>query len=109
MPDLGRLDDQDFPAFTTGQAAELLGVQTAFLRSLDTAAVLSPERSAGGHRRYSRRQLEQAARLRELFDQGHPLQAAARIAGLEDELSAAHEEIGALRAELDRRTDENTA
>ena len=109
MPDLGRLDDQDFPAFTTGQAAELLGVQTAFLRSLDTADVVSPERSAGGHRRYSRRQLEQAARLRELFDQGHPLQAAARIAGLEAELSAAHEEIGALRAELDRHTGENTA
>ena len=31
-----RLDDPDFPALTMSQAADLLGVQPAFLRSLDT-------------------------------------------------------------------------
>ncbi|SDZ35088.1 MerR HTH family regulatory protein [Amycolatopsis xylanica] len=97
---LKKLDDADYPAYTTGQAASLLDVQQAFLRSLDTAALLRPERSDGGHRRYSRRQLELAARIRVLFDDGHTLASAARIIGLEDELSAANSEIRALRDQL---------
>ena len=35
---VGRLDDEDYPAVAMGQAAELLEVQPAFLRSLDAAA-----------------------------------------------------------------------
>lgn len=93
---LGQLDDDDYPAMTMGQAAELLGVQQAFLRSLDAAGVLAPQRSSGGHRRYSRRQLELAARLRELFDQGMSLDAAARIVGLEDQLDTARARIDEL-------------
>jgi MerR family transcriptional regulator, heat shock protein HspR len=83
---LGRLDDEDYPAVTMGQAAELLGVQPAFLRSLDTTGVLNPHRTDGGHRRYSRRQLAVAARLRQLLDAGHPLASARAISGLEDRL-----------------------
>ncbi len=86
---LGRLDDEDYPAVAMGQAAELLEVQPAFLRSLDAAGVVRPERSGGGHRRYSRRQLERAARVRALFDEGMDLGAAARIVDLEDRLDAA--------------------
>ena len=37
-----------------GLAAGLLGVQPAFLRSLDAAGLLTPGRSVGGQRRYSR-------------------------------------------------------
>jgi MerR family transcriptional regulator/heat shock protein HspR len=95
---LGRLDDEDYPAVTMGQAAELLEVQPAFLRSLDAAGVLTPERSGGGHRRYSRRQLETAARMRALFDQGLTLDAASRIMELQDLLDAARARI----AELER-------
>jgi len=96
---VSRLDDQDYPAVTMGQAAELLGVQPAFLRSLDAAGVLTPQRSGGGHRRYSRRQLVLAARMRELFDQGMTLDAAARIVGLQDELDTARARIGELEAQ----------
>jgi DNA-binding transcriptional MerR regulator len=106
---LSRLDDEDYPAVTMGQAAELLGVQPAFLRSLDAAGVLAPQRSTGGHRRYSRRQLEIATRMRELFDQGLTLDAAARILTLEDQLDDAHARIDVLEqpiqdAEPDRRS-----
>jgi DNA-binding transcriptional MerR regulator len=56
--------------------------------------VLHPVRSARGHRRYSRRQLEYAARIRTLFDQGITLEAAAyRILTLEDDLAAARRRI----------------
>jgi MerR family transcriptional regulator/heat shock protein HspR len=98
MAGVGRLDDEDYPAFTMGQAAELLEVQQAFLRSLDAAGVLAPLRSGGGHRRYSRRQLELAARMRALIDEGMTLDAAARIVGLQDELDTARARISTLEA-----------
>ncbi|MGW0058248.1 MerR family DNA-binding transcriptional regulator [Nocardia nova] len=49
-----------------GRAADMLGTPQAFLRSLDEAKLITPQRSAGGHRRYSRYQLRIAARAREL-------------------------------------------
>jgi MerR family transcriptional regulator/heat shock protein HspR len=97
---LSRLDDEDYPMMTMGQAAELLGVQPAFLRSLDAAGVLRPGRSEGGHRRYSRRQLALAVRMRELFDEGMTLDAAARIVGLQDELDTARARIADLEARI---------
>jgi DNA-binding transcriptional MerR regulator len=120
---LSRLDDEDYPAVSMGQAAELLGVQPAFLRSLDTAGVLHPHRTDGGHRRYSRRQLAQAARLRELLDAGHILVSAQTILDLErrlkdtdsarrradDAQEHATAELRAARAVLRTRTDELAA
>lgn len=88
-----KLDDVDYPAYTMGTAAELLGVQPAFLRSLDAAGLLSPGRSTGGQRRYSRADLTLATRVRELLDQNMPLTAATRIVNLEHQLAAAHQRI----------------
>ena len=98
---LRRLDDPDFPTLTTTQAAELLGVQAAFLRSLDAAGVLEPHRSTGGHRRYSRTQLAQAVRLRELLDGGHSLASAGVIVDLQDQLADARADAQRLRDEAD--------
>lgn len=95
---LRRLDDPDYPALTMSQAAELLGVQAAFLRSLDSAGVLHPHRSPGGHRRYSRQQLLLAARMRGLLDDGHPLGSAEVIVGLQDELASARADLERARA-----------
>jgi MerR family transcriptional regulator/heat shock protein HspR len=106
VADLGRLDDGDYPAVTMGQAAELLDVQPAFLRSLDSSGVLQPHRTGGGHRRYSRRQLALAARLRELLDQGHSLASAHAISGLEDRLHDRDSELERARAELSEARDE---
>ncbi|MEJ3656586.1 MerR family transcriptional regulator [Actinomycetes bacterium KLBMP 9759] len=64
---VSRLDDADYPAVTMGQAADLLQVQPAFLRSLDAAGALQSHRSSGDHRRYSRRQLKLTTRMRALF------------------------------------------
>lgn len=97
------LDDPDFPAYTTGQAAELLGVRQAFLRSLDAAGAVVPQRSVGGRRRYSRRQLAFAARIREQFDLGHSLVAALRILTLEDDLAAERALTASLLARLSAR------
>jgi DNA-binding transcriptional MerR regulator len=86
-------DDADFPAYTMGRAAEMIGVTPAFLRSLGAAGLIEPERSLGGHRRYSRHQLLLAGRARQLLDDGMPMAAACRIVTLEDRLAAAHRRI----------------
>ena len=99
--DTERLEaDQDYPVATMGEAARLLGVQPAFLRSLDAAGFLTPQRSPGGHRRYSRHQLALAARMRELFDEGMTLDAAARVVTLQDELAITKAALAAARDEL---------
>ena len=101
-----RLDDPDFPALTMSQAAELLGVQPAFLRSLDSSGALEPHRSPGGHRRYSRHQLALAARLRGLLAAGHPPASAETSVGLQDELATARADAERLRSATRRlRTD----
>ena len=91
-----RFEDDDFPAYTMGRAAEMIGVTPAFLRSLGDAGLLSPQRSTGGHRRYSRHQLRLASRARVLVDEGMALNAACRIVDLEDQLDAAHRRIAEL-------------
>jgi MerR family transcriptional regulator, heat shock protein HspR len=88
-----KLQDLDYPAYTMGRAADLLGVQPAFLRSLDAAGLLTPNRSAGGQRRYSRADLTLAIRVRELLDENMPLAAATRIVSLEQQLAAAQRRI----------------
>jgi DNA-binding transcriptional MerR regulator len=98
-------DDADYPAYTMGRAAEMLGVTPAFLRSLGSAGLIQPQRSLGGHRRWSRHQLLLAGRVRQLLDEGLPLSAACRIVTLEDRLAAAHRRIielgGTLTADED--------
>jgi DNA-binding transcriptional MerR regulator len=95
---LGRLEDDDYPAYTMGRAAEMLGTTPAFLRAIGEARLITPLRSEGGHRRYSRYQLRVAARAREIVDQGTPIDAACRIVILEDQL----EEAQRLNAEYRR-------
>ncbi|MER6271808.1 MerR family transcriptional regulator [Streptomyces sp900105755] len=93
------LDDDDYPAYTMGRAAEMLGTTPAFLRALGEHRLITPLRSEGGHRRYSRYQLRIAARARELVDQGTAVEAACRIVILEDQLEEAQRINDQLRAQ----------
>ncbi len=80
------------------------GVRQAFLRSLDAAGVVRPQRNACGRRRYSRRQLALAARWPpgsgSWSTQGHTLAAARRIVALEDDLTAERALTARLHARL---------
>ncbi|OIK27964.1 MerR family transcriptional regulator [Streptomyces malaysiense] len=102
-PGVGHLDDDDYPAYTMGRAAAVLGITPAFLRAVGRAGLIDPLRSEGGHRRYSRRQLRIAARARELVDQGTPVEAACRIVSLEDQLADAHRLNREMRRKLNGR------
>jgi DNA-binding transcriptional MerR regulator len=79
-----------------GAAADILGVTPAFLRALGEAQLITPRRSDGGHRRYSRHELELASRARQLVDEGMSLAAACRVVTLEDQISALEGQVSGL-------------
>lgn len=89
------------PAFTIGTAAQLLGVSQAFLRQLGVNGLLDPQRSTGGHRRYSQHDLGLASQARVLVDEGLSMDAACRIVSLQVELAYARAEIAELHRQLD--------
>lgn len=68
-----KLEDDTFPAYSMGRAAEILGVTQAFLRGLDAGQLLISQRSPGEHSRYSHYQLRLAGCVRELVDAGNAL------------------------------------
>jgi len=95
--------DEDYPAYTMGRAADIVGVSQDFLRRLGDAKLIDPFRSPGGHRRYSRYQLRLAVRAKEMVDEGTALEAACRIIILQDQLEEA------LRVNETLRKNENNA
>jgi MerR family transcriptional regulator/heat shock protein HspR len=101
------LDDENRPLFTVGQVSEMLEVQQAFLRRLDEFAVVSPSRSAGGQRRYTRNEMVIVRYVVELIGDGLTLPAVrrvleleARVAELEARVRELETERVALRAAL---------
>ena len=99
MPSLP-LDDANRPLFTVGQVSEMLEVQQAFLRRLDEFAVVSPSRSPGGQRRYTRNEIVIVRYVVELVDDGLTLPAVRRVLELEARVHELEAERDALRAAL---------
>jgi DNA-binding transcriptional MerR regulator len=98
-----RADDIEYPAYSMGAAADLLGVEPAFLRALGRNGLINPQRSDGGHRRYSRREVDLAARAREVIDEGMSMAAACRIVILERQLRQTEAALALLQRRLDDR------
>jgi MerR family transcriptional regulator, heat shock protein HspR len=92
------LDDENRPLFTVGQVSEMLNVQQAFLRRLDEFAVVTPSRSAGGQRRYTRNEIVAVRYVVELIDDGLTLAAVRRVLELEARVHQLEAEREALRA-----------
>ena len=93
------LDDEHAPLYTVGQVAEMLAVKQAFLRRVDDLRVVSPQRSAGGQRRYTRYEIRVIQQVVTMADEGITLQAIRRIIELEHQLATVTRE----RDDLARR------
>ena len=93
------MDDEYAALFTIGQVADMLRVQQAFLRRIDDQHVVSPQRSAGGQRRYSRHEIGRVEQVVSMMDEGMTLPAIRRILELQHELA----ELTRERDELARR------
>ena len=101
MPPLP-IDDENLPLFTVGQVSVMLEVQQAFLRRLDQKGVVSPSRSEGKQRRYTRREVTVVQYVVQLADQGVSLAGIRRILQLEAQVRQLEQECAALRTELRR-------
>lgn len=80
------LDDDHAPLFTVGQVADMLGVQPAFLRRLDTEAIVQPARSGGGQRRYTRHEVHLVEKVAGFAGEGVTLAGVRRILLLESQV-----------------------
>jgi DNA-binding transcriptional MerR regulator len=95
-------EDENVPLYTVGQVAEMLAVKQAFLRRCDELRVVSPQRSAGGQRRYSRVEIRVVRRVASMAGEGMTMPAIRRIIELEQRLA----EVTAHRDELAGRLEE---
>jgi MerR family transcriptional regulator, heat shock protein HspR len=98
----GPLEDENTPLYTVGQVAQLLAVKQAFLRRCDELRVVTPQRSAGGQRRYTRIEISVIQQVVTMADEGMTLPAIRRIIDLERQLA----QVTMQRDELARRLTE---
>jgi len=94
------IDDENLPLFTVGQVSVMLEVQQAFLRRLDQKGVVSPSRSEGKQRRYTRREVTVVQYVVQLADQGVSLAGIRRILQLEAQVRELERECAVLREQL---------
>jgi MerR family transcriptional regulator, heat shock protein HspR len=95
-------DDENTPLYTVGQVAEILAVKQAFLRRVDELRVVSPQRSPGGQRRYTRLEIRIIQQVASMADEGMTMRAIRRVIELEQQLAQVVRE----RDELAKRLSE---
>jgi DNA-binding transcriptional MerR regulator len=93
------LDDPRAPLYSVGQVARMLDVQQAFLRRLDTHDIVSPARSDGQQRRYSRNDIEDVQEAVGLIDEGLTLGGVRRVLDLQERVRVLEQELAELREE----------
>ena len=91
---------EDAPAFVISVAAELAGMHPQTLRQYDRLGLVTPERTGGGGRRYSMRDIAQLRQVQELSSEGVSLAGIQRIMELEHQ-------VAALRARIEELSEQN--
>ena len=80
-------DDEETPLYTVGQVADMLSLKQAFLRRIDELQVVSPQRSPGRQRRYTRVEIRVIQQVATMADEGMTMPAIRRIIELEQRLA----------------------
>jgi MerR family transcriptional regulator/heat shock protein HspR len=89
--------DLDRGLFSISVAAELAGLHPQTLRIYEREGLLDPARSAGGTRRYSRRDVEKLAEICALTADGLNLAGIRRVLALQEETRQLQAELARLR------------
>ncbi len=89
------VDDPDHPLFTMAQVTETLGVAAAVLRRWERAGLVHPERTAGGQRRYSRREIDRLRHVAELVGEGMTTGGIRRVLDLEERIDQLEDRLAA--------------
>lgn len=96
-----RSDDDNQAIYIISVAAELAGVHPQTLRVYERKGLLSPSRTSGNTRRYSRKDIELLRRIQELTNEGVNLAGVMRILELEGELERLRTRLARVSAQLD--------
>lgn len=92
----------DAPVFVISVAAELAGMHAQTLRQYDRLGLVTPGRTGGGGRRYSRRDVNLLREVQRLSqEEGVNLAGIKRIIELESHVDALQAKVAELAAELD--------
>ena len=90
--------DIELPMFTVGRAGELANVHPQTLRQYDRLGLVVPQRTDGGARRYSLRDISRLAKAQQLSqEEGINLAGIARILSLEEENRELRRQVERLR------------
>jgi len=102
------VDDPDHPLYTMAQVTEALGVAAPALRRWERAGLVRPERTAGGQRRYSRREIERLQHVAQLAGEGVATSGIRRVLDLEQRIDELEDQLASRDAERsgDRPTGE---
>jgi DNA-binding transcriptional MerR regulator len=92
--------DRSQAIYTVGQVADLLDVQQAFLRRLDSQDIVRPARSDGAQRRYSRVDIDRVIAVCGLIDEGLTLEGVRRVMALQTEVANLKAELARTQAKL---------
>jgi DNA-binding transcriptional MerR regulator len=93
-------EDENVPLYTVGQVAEMLSLKQAFLRRIDELQVVTPQRSAGRQRRYTRVEIRVIQQVATMADEGMTIPAIRRIIELEQQLAQVLRQRDELAARL---------
>ncbi|MBM7365483.1 heat shock protein transcriptional repressor HspR [Gordonia hydrophobica] len=92
----------DAATFMISVAAELAGMHAQTLRTYDRLGLVTPQRTRGGGRRYSNRDVEMLREIQRLSqDEGVNLAGIKRIIELSDEVEALHKQVADLVQQLE--------
>lgn len=81
------LGDDRAARYSVGQVADLLDVRPWFLRRLDAMGVVTPTRSGGDQRRYSREDLDRLIDARALMREGVSVAGIRQVLDLRDRVA----------------------
>jgi len=96
---LPQVIDEAAPIFVISVAAELAGMHPQTLRSYDRMGLVSPRRTRGRGRRYSRRDVAQLRLIQRLSqEEGINLEGIRRIIALESEVLMLRRQVSELQA-----------
>lgn len=95
-------DDPDAHVFMISVAAQLAGMHAQTLRTYDRLGLVTPERSAGGGRRYSSRDVDLLREVQRLSqDEGVNLAGIKRIIDLTNQVDALQRRVEELTAQVE--------
>lgn len=100
---MSKRSDDDARTFLISVAAELAGMHAQTLRTYDRLGLVSPQRSSGGGRRYSERDVDLLREVQRLSqDEGVNLAGIKRIIELTNQVEALRSRIGEMAEEMER-------